>query len=1051
MDTLSSTGVTTLQGRCERRHLTVMFADIVKSSRLIFGADPESANEILLLVLGAMTDAIRSHGGTVLQVLGDGVLAAFGAPVAQEDHAKRACFASHEMHRRVEAVARTLAARGYPGVRVRAGIDSGEVLVEPTHGYFGADFRVVGEPVYVAARLQAAARPGSTLLSDATRALVEGVIKSVRRRDIAVGPRHHRSNGYLMLRPSQRMPAAGRTTVERSTVPMFGREALAERFRALLAKAAGGKGQAVHLWGGAGIGKSRFLTEFIAGVDEASAQVVRVALTGEGLFRAREPVGQLVLDVLGVRPGGSRPQQVAEVTARLNTLGFPATLVNDVLRAALDLHMGQRRTSASAPDEELLRLVQGVVRVVVLSSRKTPLVLVIDDSHWADGALRDVLTSLTQALRHERVLLVLAGRHAPGSQELLAPHVHAVEMQPLDRQDSARLVAAIAGGTNVTAALVDALVERTGGNPFFLTECVRDMLSRARPGATVLRENELGLPANVQAVLATRIDGLEADDRDVLLAAAVIGDSFDVRLLGELLERGASTLGKRLGRLASLGFLREARVLPNWEFSFEHGLVREVAYANLLHRVRQVLHDKLVDTIKRRSLGDLPDKPYLLAHHAFKAKRWSLAVAYGLAAGRRALDRARVREAATLFENALVAAAQMADQAGMVRRRVDASVGLARCRLLLGDFAGAEDLLESARRLATPLGDGRRLADVMSCQTVSSWAAGRIDRAVRYGRKASRLARDIRDLSLMVSTGVRLGTLLVDRAEYEPGCELLDGTVRLIPAERITERFGLLGIAAVGAQSVLARGLAEIGRFDAALAACDSAITLAEDSGDTFSRIYAYLHAGCVLVRKGDFARSQATLENAVALCGTPNAGAFMPLSKGMLGYALARNGDARAGLHLIDTALSELNLKTLVLPPSLLVAWGAEAHALAGEPAKAETLGRQALETARARGERGHEAWALWVLGVNAARTGAKDAARAEALIHGAKSIAGPRRMAPLDAHCNLGLGRLYSTASAPERAAAPIRAAVSGFDQLGMTFWSTEARAEGRAFAHA
>lgn len=1045
MDALS-TGVTALQGRCERRHLTVMFADIVKSSRLIFGADPEAANEVLLLVLGAMTDAIRSHGGTVLQVLGDGVLAAFGAPAAQEDHARRACFASHEMHRRVNAVARTLAARGCPGVRVRAGIDSGEVLVEPTHGYFGADFRVVGEPVYVAARLQAAARPGSTLLSDNTRELVAGAVKSLRRHDIAVGPRHRRTNGYLMLRPSQRLPATERTTVERRLVPMFGRKTLAARFEGLLAKALDGKGQAIHLWGGAGIGKSRFLTEIAARVDEARAQVVRVSLTGEGLYRSREPVGQLVIDVLGVRPGGSRPQQVAEVTARLNTLGFPGNLANDVLRAALDLHVGQRRTSASAPDEELLRLVQSVVRVVVLASRKMPLVLVIDDSHWADGALRDVLSSLVQAIRHERVLLVLAGRHTPASQDLLAPHIHAAEMQPLDRQDSARLVAAVAGEAQITPALVDALVERTGGNPFFLTECVRDLLARARLAAQpMLRESELGLPANVQAVLATRIDSLETDDRDVLLAAAVIGDTFDVRLLGELLERGANALGKRLARLVERGFLREARVLPNWEFSFEHGLVREVAYANLLLRVRQVLHDKLVDTIRRRSLGDLPDKPYLLAHHAFKAKRWGLAVAYGLAAGRRALDRARLREAATLFENAIVALGQLSEHTGTSRRKVDASVGLARCRLLLGDFAGAEELLESARRVAAPLGDGRRLADVMSCQTVSSWAAGRIDRAVRYGRKAAKLAHDIQDLPLMVSTGVRLGTLLVDRADYESGCDLLADTVRRIPAERITDRFGLLGIAAVGGQSVLARGLAEIGHFAAALSACDSAITLAEDSGDTFSRIYAYLHAGCVLVRKGDFARSLTTLESAVALCGTPNAGAFMPLSRGMLGYALARNGDTRTGLQLIDTALAELNLKTLVLPPSLLVAWGAEAHALAGDSAKAEALGLQALETARARGERGHEAWALWVLGVNAARSGTKEASKAEALIHGAKSIAGMRHMAPLDAHCNLGLGRLYGNFSAPHRAAAPIRAAVTGFDQLGMTYWSSEAQTEG------
>lgn len=1025
----------------ELRFVTVLFADLVGSSRHVIGRDPEAADAALRPLLHAMTEEITICGGTVVQVMGDGVLAAFGLPAALEDHAIRACHAANRIHYRLLLLNPHASKKGYPTSRARIGIDSGEVFASDDVT-LGRERRLIGEPVYTAARLQQGALPGTTLISTAATGLTSGAFMFTRRSAVVVNMGGASVEAFQVGPPVSERAASSDPGSFRDA-PLVGREATLRQLNQLLRGTKDRNGCTVYLTGAPGIGKSRLLDEVAGTARQGNASVSKHTVVAQGLFHLLEPTCHFLIDLLKLQPMHRAIPEKEAVMARMRALGLSGSTVERVLLNTFRWPRERQGDAGPKGEAYLSQLTSAIASLAIRMSQSRPLVVCVDDAQWADHGMREVLRALAEASRNEAIFLAIASREHLG-EAVRGTHVREVTLDGIDSDGAAELIRRVASPTCFTDDSAAMLFDRTRGNPLFLLESVKDILTRVPAGHPVTSDEvERCVPVSVQVILASRIDRLGSADRHVLMTASVIGESFDVCLLEEMLpDLRPLEVRKSLRRLIAQGFVREAQLLPSHQFAFEHALVRDVAYGILPKRMRLGLHDRLIRLVRNRSRNSLPERTSLLAHHAFAAETWPLAAVFGLTAGRSAYERSRVGEAARLFSNALVALGRLPASNRNRARSIDACVGLARCQLLLGDFDSARRVLVRAERQARHLGDARRTIEVLSCATVTCWAEGGVRRAMRVARRAYDLARTSRSDALRDITSLRLGTLFVDRADYRIGCHLLSETGRTMPSDASSARYGLLCIADVFRRSVLARGMAETGDFSQALREGDAALMIAENAADSPSKLYALLNLGYVLARKGDFSKSVIMFDRALTVCQAPGMRTWARLPQLALGFALVNEGKVGSGLQLLSKAMDRADERTLILPSSLFLQLTADALTIGGNHAKAEAIGRRALEIAGRHGERGHEAWALFTLGILAKTSTSHE--EHDTMIGSALRIARRRHMAPLVARCKQALA--CRSAGVPDTARFP-RADWGSIRELDPPVRRVEAHAGERA----
>jgi len=492
-----------------------------------------------------------------------------------------------------------------------------------------------------------------------------------------------------------------------------------------------------------------------------------------------------------------------------------------------------------------------------------------------------------------------------------------------------------------------------------------------------------------------------------------------------------------LTRLQNAGFLEPTRIMPNLEYSFRHSLIHDVAYGTLLKRRRRELHELAMAAIERRRANQLANKVELLARHAFHAENWPKALVYCRRAGLRAQAKSANLEAVGYFEQALQAAAKNPRTPRYQKREIDVRLELVQSLFTLGRHDQVQRQLLITRALAAEVSDQRRLADVTSSMILYHWVRGELDAAVCRGQEAMAMAEKLKDVKCEIEVATRLGGTYLDRGDYQDACRLLKVTVDKIPGRLSHNRFGLLTIAAVSSRASLARTLGELGHFAEAVEVGDEGIRIADEAGHAFSRIYAYVYVGIALLRKGDFKRSLPLLAQSLELSRASRGKLLFPLASAAFGYASVRSGDTGQGLACLEESFERADQQALVLRLSLQVCWLAEAYLLAGQLEEAHMRAKDALQLARQYGEMGHEAWALWLLGEIHSEHAMAAGDRAEAYFLKAREIACARHMRPLIAHTDLGLGRIHGKQRKWSEADLRIKAAISAYRSLDMTYW--------------
>ena len=548
--------------------MTVLFADIKDSTELIRDLDPEAAQQLLDPALHHMMDAVHRYEGTVNQVLGDGIMALFGAPIAHEDHALRACYAALAMQAAMRDYTEEVRRAHGLELRIRVGLNSGEVVVRAIGNDLHMDYSAVGQTTHLAARMEQLATPGSIRQTAATLRLVEGLVQVNALGPIPVKGLTEPVEVFELVGASavrRRLQAA----VARGLTRFVGRETEIAALVQALARAGAGHGQVVATVGEAGVGKSRLIYEFVHSHRTQGWLVLEAASVSYGKATPYFPVVELLKRYMHVEDGDEPRTVRAKVTGHLLTLDEALQETIPALLALLDALPADSPFLTLDPPQRRQRTLAALKRVLLRESQVQPLLLVFEDLHWIDSETQALLDSLVESLPTAHMLLLVNYRpeyqHGWGSKTYYTQ----LRLDPLPPASADELLQALLGDDPSLAPLKQLLIARTEGNPFFLEESVRTLVETGvlvgEPGAYRLVKplDSLQVPATVQAVLAARIDRLPAEEKRLLQTAAVIGTEVPLPLLQAIAELPEAALHRGLAHLQAAEFLYETRLFPD--------------------------------------------------------------------------------------------------------------------------------------------------------------------------------------------------------------------------------------------------------------------------------------------------------------------------------------------------------------------------------------------------------------------------------------------------------------------------------------------------------
>ena len=1034
----------------ERKQVTVLFADIVGSTELIRDRDPEEAQRLLDGAVERMMAAVHRYEGTVSRLQGDGLMAMFGAPVAHEDHAVRACYAALAMLESVRSYAEEVRQEHGAVVEMRVGINSGEVIVRLISDDLHMDYTAMGEMVHLAARIEGLARAGTALLSATTLALVEGFVEAR-----PLGPTPVRGFDQPVDVYELFGAGAARTRLQASAARglsrFVGRQHELEVVRTALERAGAGHGQVVALVGEPGIGKSRLVHEATQAPGAAGWLVLQSGAVSYGTATTYLPLIDLLKAYGRIEPSDDAHTAHEKLAGRLLALDRGLAAILPPLLALLDLPTHDPGWADLDPAHRRRATLDALQRLFLRESQEQPLLLVFEDLHWIDSETQALLDALVEALPTARILLLVNYRpeytHAWGNKSAYTR----LRIDPLEEGSADRLLEALLGSDASVEPLKPLLVERTEGNPFFLEESVRALvesgaLAGERGAYRLVRPVEsIRVPATVQAVLSARIDRLPPDEKRLLQTAAVIGKDVPFAILRAIADTPDVDLHAAVSHLQAAEMLHAVSLFPEPQYTLEHALTHDVAYGSLLQERRRELHARIVGAIERLYPDRLAEHVERLAHHALRAEVWEPAADYSHQAGNRARMRSAFRAAAVHLEQALAALKHVAATRDRTEQGIDIRLGLRSALRLLGEHERIPELLQEAQSLADSLGDRRRLAFATYGLSNFYFHNGQHLEAIEASQRVVAAADALGDaqLALLGHVGVALPRACLGEYRYAAN-HLLQGVAALDKdqlGERPVESTGSDGIVSL---AWVAWCLAELGEFDEGSRYGEQAIRLAEEAGLPYPLLVVLNRSAMLTLLRGDTTRLVPRLERALDLVHTQDMPWYAVQTRLRLGAAYMQAGRLDDALPLFERTAELVIAGQADAQQAPFATFVAEGYARSGRLDAAADMADRAFTLATTRGERGNAAWARRMQAEIAAHRDRPDSQEAVARYRDALALAEELGMRPLQAHCHLGLGTLHRRMGRPDGARAELATAVAMLREMGMAFWLPEAERE-------
>ena len=1008
----------------ERKQVTVLLADIKDSTELIKDLDPEAAQQLLDPAIQIMMNSVHRYEGTVNQVLGDGIMALFGAPIAHEDHALRACYAALAMQTAMNEYTNEVRQIHGAELRIRVGLNSGEVVVRTIGNDLHMDYSAVGSTTHLAARMEQIAIPGTTRMTGETLRLVEGFVKVN-----PLGPVPVKG----MTAPAEVFELVGASTVRRrlqaavarGLTRFVGRDKEIDELNRVLELAEAGHGQVVAAVGEAGVGKSRLVYEFVQSHLTRGWLVLESASVSYGKATPYFPVIDLLKHYVHVEDGDDARTIRAKVTGQILTLDETLQETIPALLSLLDTLPEDSPFLRLDPMQRRQNILDAIKRILLRESQVQPLLVIFEDLHWIDSETQALLDILIESLPTARLVLLVNYRPEYRHNWASKTYYTRQRLDPLPPASAGVFLQNLLGNDASLAPLKQLLIERTEGNPFFLEECVRTLIETqalaGEPGTYRLIQDlpEIHVPATVQVLLAARMDRLPPEEKRLLQTAAVIGNEVPLPLLQTIADLPQEGLQRGFAHLQAAEFLYETSLFPEQIYSFKHALTQNVAYQSLLVSTRQQIHQRIGRVLEEQFAETVETQPELLAHHYTEAGCHKEAAGYWRRAGARASGRSAYVEAIAHLNQGLAELRTLPETTEHAELELSLQFDLATSLIVSKGWIAPEVEQAYARAydLCRQVGETPTLIPVLQglrrLYTLRG-DPGDTQMAQKLAAQLLALARRQNDAALLQEAHWAIGQTHCFLGEFESARRHLEQSITFYAPQSLNSHASRDAAGTqIACQVHNAKVLWALGYPDQALKTSEQALLLAHELAHPFTLAFAFFGMAELNQLRREV---QATLKQAEAMIALANEQGFpvyMELGTLLRAWCLAMQGDPEEGITQMRQFMANKPVGSFYAIRPWLYAMVVEAYGAAGQTGEGLSQVAEARALVEKSGFRFYEAELHRLHGELLLKQSAPDTAKAETCLQQAVDLANSQQAKSLELRAAISLSRLWGQLS--------------------------------------
>ncbi len=920
----------------EKRQLTVMFADLVGSTALSTRLDPEDLREIIGAYHRCCAEQIEKSGGFVARYMGDGVLAYFGYPGADEDDAERAVCAGLALAAAVAGLDAGPEAR----LRVRIGIATGLVIVGDLIGKGASqEHEVVGETPNLASRLQALAEPDTVVIDGTTRRLVGGLFEYLALGSVSI-------TGFNDPVPVWRVIGASAVdsrfeALRAARTPLLGRDEEIELLMRRWQQIKRGDGAVVLISGEPGIGKSRLAETVVDRLSDDPHIRLRRFCSPRHQDSALFPTISQLERAAGFRRDDTDQQRLDKLEALLAEADADLSEAVPLIADLLSVPIGNRYPPLSLAPQKRKEKTLGVLLAQLegLAARR-PVLMVFEDVHWIDPTSLDLLDRIVDRVATLRVLLIITFRPEFEPTWIGRPHVTSISLSRLPRRQRAEMIIRVTGGRALPQEIAERIIDRTDGVPLFIEELTKTVIESGMLTDAGDRFDargpvpQLAIPTSLHASLLARLDRL-APVREVAQIGAALGRSFSHELISAVAAMPQQQVDGALAQLVHAELVFRRGIPPDAEYTFKHSLVQDAAYSTMLRGRLQQIHARVATTLESQFPETVAAQPQLMAHHCAEAGFNEKAVGYRLKAGQQALARSAMTEAVAQLQRGLELLTNMPEQSRPVQHELDLQIALGRALMAARGYSApaVADTLVRARALAERSNRTDHLAPLLYSQWGFHVVRAEHELAVSLAGQMEKLGETRKDQATLLLGHYTHGASCHYRGEFVTArglLELCDGLRD--PAARAT--YATITVADPHAASLghLASTLALLGHIDQGRARADEALSEARSLDHPFTVAFVLSKVCAVEAAAGLPHDARRRAEELVALSNEHGFPLWLGLGLLQHGRSLTAVGQAQDGVVLLAKGLSVLRGAGSVVHTPCALCYLAEAHAKVGQ-----------------------------------------------------------------------------------------------------------------------
>ena len=1025
----------------ERKLVTVLFADVANFTSLSEKLDPEEVHEIMDGCFKILMDEIHKYEGTINQFTGDGVMALFGAPLAHEDHAQRACHAALAIQNSLDRHSQKLKEDLSIDFKMRIGLNSGPVVVGAIGDDLRMDYTAIGDTINLASRMQTSAAPGAIYASAHTHRLAKDFFTFSPLGALPVKGKEEPQETFVLISLGE-----VKTRIEASAVsgltPFVGRAKEMAVLTEALEKARSGSGQVVGIVGEAGVGKSRIILEMKCLFPDTAM------LEGQCLHYGGSMAYLPFLDILrsyfGIKEGEREFLINKKMKEKLAIID--ASLISpfqDLLSLEPD-----KTYRMLEPKQKQERIFEALRDLFIRESQKNPVVLIVEDLHWIDKTSEEFLDYLIGWLTSTPILLILLYRPEYTHRWASKSFYTNIRMDQLSIPTSSELVQSILSEGEIVPELRDLILGKAAGNPLFMEELTHSLLENGsiqkKEDRYVLSKklSDIQVPDTIQGIIAARIDRLDESLKRIMHVASVIGREFAFRILQSITEM-KEDLKSHLLNLQGLEFIYERRLFPELEYIFKHALTQEVAYNSLLLARRKEIHGRIGKAIEELYPDRLEEFYEMLAYHYAQGEGLEKAGQYLTLSGTKSARRHSLWEAHSFYKEALTTLHRLPETVERKKQELDVLVLANTPFSLLGYPEGSLDMLQEGEALAKELRDNRSLAFFYGKLSAFYSFRGNHLLGVQYSERALEEGRKSEDVDLIVPVAYGIGNSYMGSGQLDKLVAMVPGALDLLEKkERTSDFFGLPANPYSWLCGLCGLGLGMLGNFLEGEPFLEKGLRHAARIGDLRASAMVEMCYGSFCATKGDW---KAAAEHDQKNIGYSEEAKFLVTLDwgwGMLGSACAYLGDPETGRSYGEKGLRMQRDAGIEWFLSMQHLFLGGIHLQRGDLENARGSLEEALRLSQKNHEKYWEAVAWIFLGRVLGRTETPRIDKAEEYMLQGMKIADELKTEPRYAQGHLFLGELYAHGGQKEKAIENLKKAETMFLEMGMDYWLAETR---------